>query len=116
MELLFKSLHTYGLLYSSSSSGTTEWMSWNFAKFGEKLLIHFGLGSNLTYLMHILPEDLYTMLRANALYIGVFVIPRTNQKRSYKDLLIVPLGTRYLDCFQTALERGVGLCFNIVLY
>jgi hypothetical protein len=60
--------------------------------------------------MHILPEDLYPLLRAYTLYIGLLVL-RANQKKSYKDLLIVPLGTRILDCLQTAPERGVGLLF-----
>ena len=62
--------------------------------------------------MHILPEDLYTLLRANALYIGLLIILRANQtkKKSYNDL-IVPSGTRSLDCLQTAPERGVGSLF-----
>jgi len=39
--------------------------------------------------MHILPEDLYTLLRANEPHVGLLITLGGKKK----DLLIVPLGT-----------------------
>lgn len=102
----------YGRLCSNSSSGTTKWIVIEFCEILREIVEPFWFRSKSDiHNAHIARRPVHIAARKCTVHRFTHHPTRQSKKRSYKDLLIVSLGTRSLDCLHRAPERGVGLLF-----